>query len=75
MGSRASFVVGAAVLTAGLALGSEGTGREVNFDDQKAGEPPSGFTCALTGYGRAGTWKIVEDATVPRQLFLPVRDT
>jgi hypothetical protein len=65
MDSRAWFVVGAAVLTAGLVLGSEGARRQVNFDDQKAGEPPSGFTCALTGNGRPGTWRIVEDATAP----------
>jgi hypothetical protein len=65
MGSRASYMVGAAVLAAGLASGSEGVKRQVSFDDQKAGEPPSGLTCALTGNGRAGTWQIVEDATAP----------
>jgi hypothetical protein len=37
----------------------------VTFDEQRAGEPPAGFTCGLTGQGRPGVWKIVEDATAP----------
>ena len=65
MGLRASFIVAAAVSAAELAFGSEGAFRQVTFDEQKAGEPPAGFTCALTGNGRAGAWKIVEDATAP----------
>lgn len=65
MDSRASLMVGATALAAGLAFGSESAVRQVSFDDQKAGESPSGFTCALTGQGRPGAWKIVEDATAP----------
>jgi hypothetical protein len=53
------------VSAAELAFGSEGAIRQVTFDEQKAGEPPAGFTCVLTGNGRAGAWKIVEDATAP----------
>jgi hypothetical protein len=37
----------------------------VSFDDQKPGEAPKGFSCALTGKGRAGTWTIVTDPTGP----------
>jgi hypothetical protein len=35
------------------------------FDDQKAGEPPKGMTCALTGKGRPGSWKVLADKTAP----------
>jgi hypothetical protein len=47
------------------ALTGTGHAPTVAFDDQKAGEPPKGFTCELTGKGRAGTWKVLEDATAP----------
>jgi len=35
------------------------------FDDQKPGEPPKGMTCALTGKGRPGSWKVLADQTAP----------
>ena len=35
------------------------------FDDQKPGEAPKGMTCALTGKGRPGSWKVLEDKTAP----------
>jgi len=35
------------------------------FDDQKTGEPPKGMTCALTGKGRPGSWKVLADKTAP----------
>ena len=35
------------------------------FDDQKPGEPPKGMTCALTGQGRPGSWKVLADQTAP----------
>jgi hypothetical protein len=35
------------------------------FEDQKAGEAPKGMTCALTGKGRPGVWKIVSDPSAP----------
>jgi len=35
------------------------------FDDQKAGEPPRGWTCALTGGGRPGTWTVARDDSAP----------
>jgi len=37
----------------------------VGFDDQKPGEPPKGMTCALTGKGRPGSWKVLADQTAP----------
>lgn len=54
-----------ALLAAALRAGAEGTIREATFDDHTAGQPPRGFTCALTGQGRPGTWKVVEDTTAP----------
>jgi hypothetical protein len=39
--------------------------RVVGFDQQKNGQPPDGFTCVLTGNGRPGDWKVLEDATAP----------
>jgi hypothetical protein len=35
------------------------------FDDDKAGGPPKGMTCALSGKGRPGSWKVLGDATAP----------
>jgi hypothetical protein len=35
------------------------------FDDQKPGESPKGMTCALTGTGRPGSWKVLADKTAP----------
>lgn len=37
----------------------------VAFDGQKAGEPPKGMACALTGQGRPGSWRVLADATAP----------
>ena len=65
MRSRAWLLVAAAVLVAVSAFGSEAAVRQVSFDEQKPGEPPAGFACALTGQGRAGAWKVVKDATAP----------
>jgi hypothetical protein len=36
-----------------------------SFDDQKPGESPKGMTCALTGKGRPGSWKVLADTTAP----------
>jgi hypothetical protein len=36
-----------------------------SFDDQKPGDPPKGMTCALTGKGRPGSWKVLADKTAP----------
>jgi hypothetical protein len=65
MFSCTSFMVAAVLLAAELVFGSESVKRQVTFDEQKVGEPPASFTCAVTGNGRAGAWKIVEDASAP----------
>ncbi len=36
-----------------------------NFDKDKAGEAPQGFTTALTGRGKPGVWVVVKDDTAP----------
>ena len=35
------------------------------FDEQKPGEAPKGMSCALTGKGRPGSWKVTADASAP----------
>jgi len=39
----------------------------INFDKEKAGEPPKGFTTALTGGGKPGVWVVVKDDTAPNK--------
>ena len=49
-----------------LLAGAAGASAETyGFDGQKAGEPPKGMTCALTGRGQPGAWKIVADPSAP----------
>jgi hypothetical protein len=50
------------VLTAGAVAARAQT---FAFDDQKAGEPPKRMTCALTGKGRPGSWKVLADPKAP----------
>lgn len=54
---------------AGLVVSMGGTlaaqAQTYGFDGQKAGEPAKGMTCALTGKGRPGTWRILGDQTAP----------
>jgi hypothetical protein len=35
------------------------------FDDQRAGDPPKGMTCTLTGNGRLGVWKVKANVGAP----------
>jgi hypothetical protein len=35
--------------------------RAIRFDADPPGQPPPGFTCARTGIGRPGSWRIVHD--------------
>jgi hypothetical protein len=58
--------LGRALLVAVLGLGAaHGYGQPIAFDDQKAGEGPAGWTCALTGQGKPGTWTVDRDETAP----------
>ncbi|MCI0489023.1 MAG: hypothetical protein L0229_20720 [Blastocatellia bacterium] len=39
--------------------------KTVNFDKDKPGRPPGGFSLALTGRGRPGVWVVTKDETAP----------
>ncbi|HEU5237968.1 MAG TPA: family 16 glycoside hydrolase [Pyrinomonadaceae bacterium] len=39
----------------------------INFNQDKSGEAPSGFSTALTGRGRPGKWVIMKDPASPNQ--------
>ncbi|MCI0389786.1 MAG: DUF1080 domain-containing protein [Acidobacteria bacterium] len=39
----------------------------IDFNKDKAGEPPKGFSTALTGQGKAGVWVVTKDETAPNQ--------
>ena len=59
-------MIGRALLVAVLALGAaHGYGQTIAFDEQKAGEGPAGWTCALTGQGKPGVWTVSRDETAP----------
>jgi hypothetical protein len=57
------FVVASVVLLMAGAVAAQA--QTYGFDEQKLGEPPKGMTCALTGKGRPGVWKILADPTAP----------
>ena len=65
MSSPVSSLLVIVLISTAPRAGAGGTKREVAFDDQTAGQPPHGFTCALTGSGRAGTWRVHADGTAP----------
>src|SRR5262245_17491623 len=37
----------------------------IDFEKDKLGAPPAGFTTALTGSGKPGVWVVAEDRTAP----------
>ncbi len=39
----------------------------IDFNNDKVGEAPSGFSTALTGRGRAGKWAVMKDNASPNQ--------
>ncbi len=39
----------------------------IDFNQDKSGEPPSGFSTALTGRGRPGKWIVMKDSASPNQ--------
>jgi len=41
--------------------------QSVDFNKDKAGEPPKGFSTALTGLGKAGVWVVMKDDASPSQ--------
>jgi hypothetical protein len=47
-----------------LILAGVSMAQTVNFDNEKTGGPPSGWTCTQTGRG-AAKWAVVSDSTAP----------
>src|SRR6266568_5431842 len=39
----------------------------IDFNNDKVGEAPSGFSTALTGRGRRGKWVVMKDPASPNQ--------
>ena len=39
--------------------------KSINFESDRAGESPKGFTTALTGRGKPGVWVVIKDDTAP----------
>lgn len=63
MNSMTLSIVVIALLTRALGFAPQRAVRMISFDDQKAGDPPNGFSCALTGQGRPGVWQVIRDET------------
>jgi 3-keto-disaccharide hydrolase len=53
-----------AIMLVALVLDSGMLAQTVNFDNEKAGTSPSGWTCTQTGRGEA-KWTVVSDDTAP----------
>ncbi len=43
--------------------------KTINFDNDRVGNPPAGFSFALTGQGKAGVWTIVKDASSQKNIL------
>ncbi len=56
-----------AILAVSMLASLTVTAQTINFDKDETGEPPKGFTTALTGKGVAGMWLVQKDATAPSQ--------
>lgn len=54
-----------ALLIALGAMAASAQTKTVNFDKDKPGRPPGGFSLALTGQGRPGVWAVTRDETAP----------
>src|SRR5690242_2540924 len=56
------------LLAAGAAAAEEPAPLSIEFGEMRAGEPPAGFSQALTGRGMPGTWIVAEDAAAPDKM-------
>src|SRR5437762_12033770 len=52
-------------LASAIAVSAQTT--TIDFNNDKVGEAPSGFSTALTGRGRPGKWVVMKDAASPNQ--------
>jgi hypothetical protein len=60
--TQVAFLV-CAILCAALTVSAQ----TIDFNRDKTGEPPKGFSTALTGQGRAGVWVVTKDEASPNQ--------
>jgi hypothetical protein len=60
--ARVAFCVCASLCAALTA-----SAQTIDFNKDKAGEPPKGFSTALTGQGKAGVWVVTKDDASPNQ--------
>src|SRR5215510_10542167 len=60
--TRGAFCV-CALLCAALTTSAQ----TIDFNKDKVGEPPKGFSTALTGQGKAGIWVVMKDDASPNQ--------
>jgi hypothetical protein len=60
--TQVAFCVGA-LLCAGVSTSAQ----TIDFNKDNAGEPPKGFSTALTGQGRVGVWVVMKDEASPNQ--------
>jgi hypothetical protein len=61
--ARVAFCV-CALLCAALTASAQ----TIDFNKDRAGEPPKGFSTALTGQGKAGVWVVTKDDASPNKL-------
>src|SRR4030095_2219602 len=50
-----------AILLSGITAVLLGQASKIDFEKDQAGQPPNGFSFALTGRGRPGVWLIKKD--------------
>jgi len=55
------FVLVAFCVSALLCAAQTASAQTIDFNKDKAGEPPKGFSTALTGQGKAGVWVVMKD--------------
>lgn len=56
-------ILGPVLLLPAIRAERDGELQTIDFDDQRVGDPPRGFSCTLTGQGRPGVWRVVRDET------------
>jgi hypothetical protein len=61
-------------LTLGAALQAPAASPRIVRFDSAPGQAPPGFTCALTGNGRPGVWRVQRDAGLPQAEVLAQTD-
>jgi 3-keto-disaccharide hydrolase len=59
------FIRGAFCVCALLCAALTTSAQTIDFNKDKVGEPPKGFSTALTGQGRAGVWVVMKDDASP----------